>query len=356
MPALKDEIDTVVGRSSRNLLRVAPPPIRYWLLWDLLEKPSGEPRFQAAAEKCRTYPPRLKLLAGLRKDGRVTVPRTRKMAEDAGPGPPYGWTYITMLRNLDALGDSLTTKDEGHVGAAIERILSWQTAEGYIPGPWGSFPLPHYNGYALRNLVIQGMESDPRVRKIMRWLFDRQRSDGGWLIPYIEDIRYLPQYRRMKMNDFVRLVNQGQVPFAADRNLDEIPSCLWTTMMVVRGLAAGPRGKVDKRIVRGAEFFLDGFFKENYHAAFFKEKGHWTNLKYPTYFGSGLCALDLLTVPRVRPGRPAYGEADQMAAGGALQRRLLVAVGQTASGEGPLDHRGRPQRSRPVLQNALSKE
>jgi len=300
--ALKDEIDKIVEESSKNLLRVAPPPVRYWLLWDLLQDPSEDPRFQAAAEECKTYPPRLKLLAGLREDGTWPISYARKLAEDAGPGPPYGWTYITMLRNLDALGDSLTTKDDGHVRVAIERILSWQTKEGYIPGPWESFPLPQYNGYALRNLAVLGMGSDQRVRKIERWLLDRQRSDGGWVIPYIQDIRYFPQYKHMKMREFTRIVDEGNVPYEKDRALDDTPSCLWTTMMVVRGLVAGQVVKTDKRVVRGAEFFLDGFFKENYHATFLKEKVHWTKLKYPTYFGSGLCALDLLTFLGFGPG------------------------------------------------------
>ncbi|HIJ18000.1 MAG TPA: hypothetical protein HA364_09530 [Thermoplasmata archaeon] len=302
MPALKDEIDKVIELSSRNLLRVAPPPVRYWLLWDMLQGPSEDPRFLAAAEECKTYLPRLRLLAGLGEDGTWPISRTRKMAEDAGPGPPYGWTYITMLRNLDALGDSRTTKDEGHVSAAVERILGWQTKEGYIPGPWERFPLPQYNGYALRNLAVLGMGSDPRVHRIERWLLDMQRGDGGWVIPYIQDIRYLPQYKNMKMREFTRIVNQGQVPYTEDRALDDIPSCIWTTMMVVRGLVAGQIAKTDKRLLSGAELFLDGFFKENYHTTFFKEKGHWTKLKYPTYFGSGLCALDLLTFLGFGPG------------------------------------------------------
>jgi len=302
LPTLKQEIDKIVEESSKKLLRVAPAPVKYWLLWDVFDGTNDSLRLQEAAAECKVYPPRLRLLAELNEDGTWPISRTRKMAEDAGPGPPYGWTYITMLRNLDALGDSLTTKDEGRVGTAIERILSWQTEEGYIPGPWERFPLPHYNGYALRNLAVLGMWRDPRVRKLERWLLEHQRRDGGWVTPYIQDIRYLPQYRHMKKRDFIRLANQGQIPYTKDQRLDDIPSCLWTTMMVVRGLLAGSTKRRDKRVIRGAEFFLDGFFKENYHVTFFKDQGHWTKLKYPTYFGSGLCALDLLTFLGFGPG------------------------------------------------------
>jgi hypothetical protein len=295
LPELKDEIDEAVRDSSRKLLRVAPPPVRYWLLWDVFQRPPDDPEIMAAVEGCRTYPPRLKLMDAIRGDGTWPISPTRKLEEDSGPGPPYGWTYITMLRNLDALGDSLTRKDDGRVGASIERILGWQTDEGYIPGPWERFPLPHYNGYALRNVTILGAKDDARVRRLREWLLRSQRDDGGWLIPYVQDLRYLPQYQHMRTKDFLRLANEGLPYDPGDRRLRDIPSCIWTTMMVVRGLIAHAQPTRDERVMRGADFFLDGFFKRNHHASFFKDEGHWTKLKYPTYYGSGLCALDILT-------------------------------------------------------------
>ncbi|MEW5747909.1 MAG: hypothetical protein AB1793_03845 [Candidatus Thermoplasmatota archaeon] len=295
MPNLKDEIDEVVRDSSRKLLRVAPPPVLYWLLFDVLARPPDDPALRAAAEACRTYPPRLALMAAIREDGTWPISPARKSEEDAGPGPPYGWTYITMLRNLGALGDSLTTMDEGRVGRCVERILGWQTKEGYIPGPRERFPLPHYNGYALRNTVLLGAGDDPRVRRLRDWLYSIQREDGGWLIPYMQDLRYLPEYRHMRTKDFLRLVNGGLEYDPGDPRLRGVPSCVWTTMMVVRGMSATIRPTRDRRALRGADFVLDGFFKRNHHANFFGDEGHWTKLKYPTHYGSGLCALDILT-------------------------------------------------------------
>lgn len=295
MTELNDEIDRVVSESSRKLLMTAPAPVRYWLLWDALQRPPGDPELSSAVEECKTYPPRLMLLNGIQEDGTWPISPTRKKAEDAGPGPPYGWTYVSMLRNLDALGDSLTTVDEGRMRTVVDRILGWQTEEGYIPGPWERFPLPHYNGYALRNLVVLGMGEDKRVKRLERWLLSTQRGDGGWIVPYIQDLRYLPQYQHMRMKEFVRLANEGRITYANDLAMDDIPSCYWTTMMVVRGLLAGSTPRKDRSALRGAEFFLEGFFKGNRHANFFKNPHHWTRLKYPTYFGSGLCALDLLT-------------------------------------------------------------
>lgn len=296
MPELKDEIDKIVSTSSRRLLAVAPPPIRYWLLWDVLQKSSDDPQVLSAKEDCRSYPPRVKLLSSLRDDGTWPIPQPKRMAEEAGPGPPYGWTYITMLRNLDALGDALADKGDGLVGAALERILGWQAPDGHIPGPVRRFPLPHYNGYALRCLVVLGMRTDPRVKRLRSWLLDSQREDGGWVIPYLQDMRYLPRFRHMRMRDFERMADEGRIPYEPeDPRLAEVPSCTWTTMMVVRGLVSEPNPRVDRSIARGAEFFLERFFKENRHPTFYKDSAHWTKLRYPTYFGSGLCALDILT-------------------------------------------------------------
>jgi hypothetical protein len=296
LPELKDDIDRAVAESARKLLAVAPPPVRYWLLWDVMQRPDDDEELASAVEDCRKYPPRLKLLSEQRADGTWPISPSRRMAEEAGPGPPYGWTYVTMLRNLDELTDSLTTKDEGHVGMALEKILGWQADDGHIPGPTERFPLPHYNGYALRNMVVLGAGGDPRVRRLRAWLLARQREDGGWVIPYVQDAKYLPQYRNMKMREFVRLANGGQIPYdPGDSGFADVPSCIWTTMMVVRGLVAGLNPKVDRRVRRGAGFFLDRFFKENHHSTFYKDSGHWTRLRYPTYFGSGLCALDILT-------------------------------------------------------------
>ena len=55
---------------------------------------------------------------------------------------------------------------------------------------------------------------------------------------------------------------------------------------------------------KGAEFFLDRFFQRNYHSVFYKSEANWTMLKYPTYFGSGLCALDILTYMGFGPDDP----------------------------------------------------
>jgi len=300
---LLSEIDRVVQESARKLLQVSVPPVKYWLLVDTLGKDESDPLVQRTIAECMTYPPKVKLLRTQREDGTWPIPKARKAEEDAGPGPPVGWTYITMLRNLQLLEDCCTTKNEGHISAALEKILSWQKKEGYILGPkHDTFPLPHYNGYAVRNLLIYGMEDDPRVKKLADWLLSIQRHDGGWVIPYLEDVKYLPEYRQMKVNDFMQLVRKGDTPKSDPQGFRDVPSCIWTTMMVVRGLARGKEYRRRRELLKGANFFLDRFFKKNPHEAYYHSEKNWTHLKYPPYPGNGISALYLLTILGYGPG------------------------------------------------------
>lgn len=300
---LLSEIDRVVQESSRKLLQIAVPPVKYWLLVDTLGKDRSDPLVQRTIEECRVYPPRVRLIKTLREDGTWPISKARKLAEDAGPGPPVGWTYITMLRNLQLLEDCNTDPGEGHISAALERILSWQQKPGYILGPHHDiFPLPSYNAYAVRNLLIYAKGSDPRVQKLADWLFKMQRHDGGWAIPYQQDVRYLPEYRRMPMDDFLELVRKGQTPDSDPKGFDEVPSCIWTTVMVVRGLARGEKYRHRKELRYGADFFLDRFFKRNWHTSYYHSERNWTRLVYPPYISSGLTALYTLTLLGYGPG------------------------------------------------------
>lgn len=290
------EISKLVDETARKLCQMASPPVRYYLLTGIWERPQEDMLVSRALEECRRYPPRVKLLQTLREDGTWPISVSHRKEEEAGRGPPYGWTYITMLRHLNDLADYLTSREEGRVETALEKILGWQTDEGYIPGPWDvSFALPQFNGYALRMLIRFGMEKDPRVRKLIRWTLDSQRPDGGWRVPYLEDVKYDPKYRLMRQSVFLDLVRDNKVHPYDPKDYDNIPSCIWTTMMIVRGLTHSMELSRREETRRGAEFFLDRFFQRNYHPLFFQSPTHWTKLRDPTYYGSGLCALDLLT-------------------------------------------------------------
>ncbi len=293
---LYEEIQNILEQSSRRLLQISRPNVRFYVMAGLKQLPLNDPQVLLAEREMKKMPQRARLLNSIRPDGTWPVSKQRRMEEAAGPGPPIGWTYITMLRNLYNLREYQVTVNEGNVRLVLEKILSWQTPEGYIPGPQTDlFPYPHYNGFALRGLLGFEMQDDPRVKRLLAWLLHTQRRDGGWLIPYLQDVRYLPRYRFMKIGTFLDKIRDGRVsPYDPNEYVD-IPSCIWTTMMVLRGFTVNFDTAELKSAGRAADFILDHFFKRNYHPTFYRSEANWTKLKYPIYLGSGLLALDILT-------------------------------------------------------------
>lgn len=298
------EIERIVEQSSNKLFQTSSPPVKYWLLTQVMQKGEEDAMLRDVIRQCARHPPKTKLLAKLKPDGTWPIPRNKKIAEDAGPGPPIGWTYRSLLWNLADLADYRTSREEGHVDAALQNLLRWQSEEGYIPGPWtDAFPLPYFNGHAAYALLRFGLEREKKVQKLLKWLVSMQRHDGGWNIPFLQDVRYSPEYKWMRIQEFIRFaktVDRSNIDFEKFRH---IPSCQWSTMMVVRGLIESPRLAKSEIVKNGAEFFLDRFFKRNAHTTYYLTEDHWTILKHPARFGSGLVALDLLT-------RMGYGPDD----------------------------------------------
>lgn len=296
------EIRRVVDESTTKLLQLSPPPIRYYLLTDVIGRDKNDPVVQQVVKRVADYPPRIRLMDSLREDGTWPISRSRSLEEKKGPGPPIGWTFQTMLQNLYTLGDYVTKKDEGNVPAALERILSWIGEDGYILGPkTAAFPMPQYNAFALRNLLQFELDDDPRTKRLASWLMSMQREDGGWNIPYLQDVRYLPEYRLMRAGTFWDLIESDERPPYDPSDHQDVPSCIWTTMMVVRAFSWSDEMAFTRAAKRGANFFLDRFFQKNHHTSFFHSEKNWTTLKYPTSQGSGLTALDILTYMKYGP-------------------------------------------------------
>lgn len=290
------EIDPIVESSSRKLLQTAVPPVRYWLLTQVMDRSERDPAVRAALRECDAYRPKLKLLEKLGPDGTWPIPRNKRLAEETGPGPPIGWTYRTMLWNLFSLAEYRTSRGEGNVEVALERFLEWQDEDGFIPGPWTDvFPLPYFNGYALHVLTRFGLEKERGVRKLTEWLLSMQRADGGWNLPFVMDMHYLPEYRAMRMRDFMEFIrSEGWKSFDL-KALNQFPSCPYVTMLVVWGLMQQAKVARTVAVKRGADFFLSWFFKRTPHPSYYMTEDHWTRLRYPYKFGSGLMALDILT-------------------------------------------------------------
>ncbi|UCE44679.1 MAG: terpene cyclase/mutase family protein [Methanobacteriota archaeon] len=299
------EIEAVIEHSCSRLMKMADPPVKYWLMLYVRGKGESDPDVQLELEQTRRYPPRIKLLKAMREDGTWPISERRKTAEDSGFGPPHGWTYMTMLRNLDWLHYYCATVDDGFIDASLEKMLSWQTEEGYIGGPTVDLiPRPYYNGLTLSLLLKYGRSRrDSRIERLIDWIMRTQRHDGGWNIPYLQDVKYQPEYKHMKTRDFINLVHEGRIPYDP-KAFDDIPSCYWSTAGVLTGMVWMLDDPRIANIKRGGSFVLDGFFKKNYHPTFYRSESHWTTLKYPSYSGSGYWALDSLLYLGFGPDDP----------------------------------------------------
>lgn len=301
----KKEIDAVIEHSFNRLYKNAVAPVKYWLLIYVKGKGEEDSDVQRLFEEAKSYPPRLKLLNSLREDGTWPISRNRRKDEDSGFGPPHGWTYKTMLRNLDWLHYYCASSEDGYIDAALDKIISWQNEKGYIDGPeFDKIPRTYYNGLALSIILKFGRsKNDMRIARLIDWLMKMQRPDGGWNIPYIQDARYLPQYRRLRMEDFLDLVHRGEVSYDPEA-FNDIPSCYWSTVGVLTGMVWILDDPRIKEIRRGGSFVLDGFFKKNFHSTFRQSESYWTTLKYPSYHGSGYWALDSLLYLGFGPDDP----------------------------------------------------
>jgi hypothetical protein len=299
------KLGSLVEESSSKLFRMSFPPVRHWLLKQVMEKDERDAKLRDCIAACDNYRPKIRLLEKLRPDGTWPIPSTKQGVEDAGPGPPVGWTYRVVLWNLLTLSEYNTSRNEGHVNEALQRMLKWQNKEGYIPGPWtDAFPLPHFNGIALYNLIWYGLEKNPNVQKLIRWLLSEQRPDGGWIIPYMMDIHRLPEYNWMRMWNFIDFIRASDKSKMDRASLSHVPSCHWSTLLAIWGLSESKQQSRSRQVMKGAELVLDRFFKKNPHSTYYMTDAHWTKLRHPARFGSGLMALDLLTKLGYGPDDP----------------------------------------------------
>jgi hypothetical protein len=292
----KRDIDQVIEQSAQRLLKVAVPPVKFWTLIYVMKKGPEDIEVQKAYEGTKNYGPKLRLLAKLREDGTWPISRQKKALENAGPGPPYGWTHITMLNNLYCLSNFCASPEEGNIQACMDKLLSWQDEEGFIRGPMEDMiHRPYYSGLTLSLMRGFGRKpEEPSIRRLADWLYRIQRHDGGWNIPYIQDMKYRPPYRSMQLRKFKELVREGKTIDYRPEDYGEIPSCYWTTVGVLRGLAWLPQHERINDAKRGGSFLLNGFFKKNYHPGFYKSEKRWKTLKSLALYGCGLTALDVL--------------------------------------------------------------
>ncbi len=300
---LVDEINRMVDESANRLLQSSSPSMRYWVLKDILKRDREDLRVQRALHECEMYPPRLRLLEKMNPDGTWPTPPVK---EGGDPSRGLGYlVHVTMLKNLLRLLHFVTPPGDMRVEASLERLLSWQAPDGRIRGPMThGLPQPHYDGYALYVLVGLSAEEGERLNRLAKWLMSNQRKDGGWNMPYLQDVRYLPQYRNIGMDEFTALMRTEERERHDPGELRDVPSCHWTTMMVLWGLNEMMWTRKSKCVERGTDFLLSRFFQRNPHSNFYESEKNWTAVKYPHNKCSGLAALDVLTKAGRGPDDP----------------------------------------------------
>lgn len=297
MIMLADEIERIINESGRKLLQSASPSVKFWLYTHVFSKDREDAVVQRTLVECEKYPPRRRLLESIREDGTWPTPRTERDDKNHMPPRSADPELVTVYRNLVRLLHFVTTPEDEGVDRALERLLRGQSKDGCLEGPMmHGFPQPHYNGYALYILFGFYREHDPRALKASDWLMTLQRRDGGWNMPYLQDLRYLPEYQQLTMDEFVRLMKSDDRPDYDPRSVASMPSCHWTTMTVLWGLANNPSNRKDRRVQKGADFLLSRFFKKNPHSNYYERAGNWTTLRYPNNKCGGLAALEVLTV------------------------------------------------------------
>jgi len=291
------EVSRVIDESSGKLLQIGSPPVRYWLLSDVLGKGPEDRILLRTREECCSYGPRIRLLNRIDRNGFWSMGKRHLVRLQPGD-TPQGWELTLMIKNLFRLLQYCTEKSDGRVDLVIENIFTWQTEEGYIPGTWTTvFPIPYVNGQILYELSKFGLEDDRRVRRLRAWLLSMQRRDGGWNIPYRQDVFYLPQYRRMGVLKFLDMLELGKIPEydPGDSRLRTMPSCTWSTVYVLMGLCEKDDYRMSYSARRGFNFLLDRVGKTNPHKGFWQSAGHWKKLKYPLFESGGIAALDVMT-------------------------------------------------------------
>lgn len=246
------------------LLEPDNPPVQYWTLVDILERPSDDPEVLAAKRAIPSYPPVADLLAAQRP--------VRSEADQGNWGSPDYYLPRASTGTfwvLTVLADLGLDKENERIRRACSFMFAHQredgkfyrrrrvTGQGWVSQ--GSHE-PCTQARIVRFLIQFGYGEDERVQKGSDWLLQSQRQDGMWFC------------RGEKGKGCLRATLDVLRVAALDLQLASQPEIAQAAGVVCELLMA-PR-------------------MSRYHVG--EDWGTWEKLKYP-YFGfSALSALDAL--------------------------------------------------------------
>jgi hypothetical protein len=247
-------LDTLQASPLDWLLQEGDPPVRYWTLRDLLDRPVDDADVLDARRAIEGHPPVAALLAAQKQDG-YWVKRDYYL-------PKHEGTFWT----LSVLADLGLTAENEQVRRACEFLFGFQRDNGAfsrkrrVAGKgtvWSDAPEPCTHARIVRFLIQFGYGQDPRVQLAIDRLLGAQRAHGMW-----------------------------------DCGRPGRPGCLRATFDVLRVAAIDAESAAHPAVARGAERVADlllapGMAK--YHVGI-----PWTVFQYP-YFDYGLIpVLDAL--------------------------------------------------------------
>jgi hypothetical protein len=240
------------------LLEPENPPVRYWALVDILDRPDDDAEVQEARAAIPAWSPVAELLASQELDGYWVKP------DYYLPRTGRGTFWV-----LTVLGDLGLTAENECIQKACGFMFAHQRESGEfcrrrrISGQgvvWEAHGEPCTHARIVRFLIQFGYAQDQRVRRAIDWLLPLQRDDGMWLCR-----------------------DEGR------------RGCLRATIDVLRVAALDPDTAARPGIARAAASVCDLLMEprmSRYHVG--DGWGTWEALKYP-YFGfSVISALDAL--------------------------------------------------------------
>ena len=257
------------------LLEPDNPPVRYFALTALLDRPADDPEVKATRAAINSSPPVKNILDAMYPQGYWVKP---------GPGysPKYRSTVWSVIF-LDQLG---ADGNDPRIRTACEYVLDHTQAPngGFgcsshvdAPHPPNSLVLHCLNGNLLRAMLGFGLGDDERVQRAIEW---QARSITG--------DKFTEEYKSGTPGPGFRCgANYGE-------------PCAWGAIKALRALARIPDDKrtpqVKKAIKTGVEFLLSrDLLKADYPAGDGRINSSWFKLGFPSgYVADVLQNLEVL--------------------------------------------------------------